>query len=90
VLTRAIEYRGSTIRDYLGGSGLGGGYQDEHRVYGRAGEACPVCAAMIEVVRVAGRSPHYCPWCQEIHHKDTKDTKKIAHRRAPGVPPSRI
>jgi formamidopyrimidine-DNA glycosylase len=70
VLTRAIEQRGSTIRDYVGGSGLGGGYQSEHRVYGRVGEACPVCAATIEVVRVAGRSSHYCPECQGLRSRD--------------------
>jgi formamidopyrimidine-DNA glycosylase len=65
VIAAAIEHRGSTIRDYVGGSGLRGGYQDEFRVYGRAGEACPTCSAAIEVVRVAGRSSHYCPGCQK-------------------------
>ena len=66
----AIERRGSTIRDYVGGSGLRGGYQDEFRVYGRTGEPCPACATAIEVVRVAGRSSHYCPGCQKaVHHK---------------------
>ena len=41
VLTRAIESRGSTIRDYVGGSGLRGGFQNEHAVYGRTGEPWP-------------------------------------------------
>jgi formamidopyrimidine-DNA glycosylase len=81
VIDAAIEHRGSTIRDYVGGSGLRGGYQDEFRVYGRAGEACPACATAIEVVRVAGRSSHYCSSCQRNHHKDTKDTKKTFGRR---------
>ncbi|HVK18847.1 MAG TPA: bifunctional DNA-formamidopyrimidine glycosylase/DNA-(apurinic or apyrimidinic site) lyase [Fimbriiglobus sp.] len=65
VIADAIEHRGSTIRDYVGGSGLRGGYQDEFRVYGRTGKPCPACAAVIEVVRVAGRSSHYCPGCQK-------------------------
>ena len=64
VIAHAIEHRGSTIRDYVGGAGQRGGYQDEFRVYGRTGEPCPGCAAAIEVVRVAGRSSHYCPRCQ--------------------------
>jgi formamidopyrimidine-DNA glycosylase len=64
VIAHAIEHRGSTIRDYVGGSGLRGGFQDEFRVYGRTGKPCPGCAAAIEVVRVAGRSSHYCPRCQ--------------------------
>jgi formamidopyrimidine-DNA glycosylase len=65
VIARAIEHRGSTIRDYIGGSGLRGGFQDRHAVYGRTGKPCPTCAAPIAVARVAGRSSHYCPRCQK-------------------------
>ena len=64
VLTRAIESRGSTIRDYVGGSGMRGGFQNEFAVYGRGGEGCPKCGAEIAVRRVAGRSSHFCPACQ--------------------------
>ena len=64
VLTHAITERGSTIRDYIGGSGLKGGFQDEFRVYGRTGSACLACAAAIVMLRVAGRSSHFCPACQ--------------------------
>ena len=64
VIASAIEHRGSTIRDYVGGSGLGGGYQDRHAVYGRTGEPCTACRTPIEVARVAGRASHYCPVCQ--------------------------
>jgi len=64
VITHAIEKRGSTIRDYVGGSGLKGGFQDEFRAYGRTGEPCVTCGVPIERVRVAGRSSHYCPKCQ--------------------------
>jgi formamidopyrimidine-DNA glycosylase len=65
VLNRAIEGRGSTIRDYVGGSGLKGAYQNEFRVYGRTGRACARCTTVIERVRLAGRSTHYCPQCQK-------------------------
>ena len=65
VLTRAIEARGSTIRDYVGGSGLKGGYQNEFRVYGRPGEPCARCGGPIQCVRLAGRSTHFCPVCQK-------------------------
>jgi formamidopyrimidine-DNA glycosylase len=64
VLTTAIAARGSTIRDYVGGSGLAGGYQLAHRVYGRTGEPCRTCGRAIECVRLAGRSSHFCPRCQ--------------------------
>jgi formamidopyrimidine-DNA glycosylase len=64
VLTRAIDQRGSSIRNYVGGSGLKGKYQDEFRVYGRAGEPCPRCRGPIERIRLAGRSTHFCSHCQ--------------------------
>ena len=64
VIAKAIEGRGSTIRDYVGGSGLKGGYQLEFAVYGRTGEPCLRCATPIKMVRVAGRSSHFCPKCQ--------------------------
>jgi formamidopyrimidine-DNA glycosylase len=64
VLERAIDRRGSSIRDYVGGSGQRGGYQDEFRVYGRKGKPCPRCRTAIERVRLAGRSTHFCPKCQ--------------------------
>jgi formamidopyrimidine-DNA glycosylase len=65
VLNRAIERRGSSIRDYIGGSGRQGEYQKEFRVYGRAGEPCPRCGASIGCIRLAGRSTHFCPHCQK-------------------------
>jgi formamidopyrimidine-DNA glycosylase len=65
VLTHAIEKRGSSIRNYVGGSGLKGEYQNEFRVYGRAGEPCGRCGSLIAGIRLAGRSTHFCPHCQK-------------------------
>jgi formamidopyrimidine-DNA glycosylase len=64
VLTRAIEARGSTIRDYVGGSGLRGGFQREFRVYQRTAQPCSRCKTPIERIVLAGRSTHFCPVCQ--------------------------
>lgn len=64
VLERAIERRGSSIQNYVGGSGLKGEYQNEFRAYGRTGEPCRRCKTPITRVRLAGRSTHYCPKCQ--------------------------
>lgn len=64
VLNRAIIKRGSSIRNYVGGSGLKGQYQEEFRVYGRTGEPCRRCGTAIERIRLAGRSTHFCPSCQ--------------------------
>jgi formamidopyrimidine-DNA glycosylase len=65
VLNRAIDKRGSSIRDYIGGSGRKGEFQEEFCVYGRTGLPCPRCGKAIVCVRLAGRSTHYCPWCQK-------------------------
>ncbi len=66
VLKRAIERRGSSIRNYVGGSGLKGAYQHEFRVYSRVGQPCPRCRQPIERVRLAGRATHFCPQCQPL------------------------
>ncbi len=65
VLKKAIESRGSTIRNYVGGSGLQGEYQEVLAVYGRGQAPCLICGTEIQVIRLAGRSTHFCPHCQK-------------------------
>ncbi|GBD37399.1 Formamidopyrimidine-DNA glycosylase [bacterium HR36] len=64
VLHRAIECRGSTIRDYIFGENGRGSYQEEFLVYGRAGAPCHRCQHPICRCSLAGRSCYYCPRCQ--------------------------
>ena len=64
VLRDAITKRGSSIRDFVGGSGREGEYQREFRVYGQTGEPCPRCRSPIACMRLAGRSTHFCVRCQ--------------------------
>jgi formamidopyrimidine-DNA glycosylase len=71
VLNRAITQRGSSIRDYVGGSGRKGQYQNEFRVYDRAGQPCPRCRRPIERMRLAGRATHFCPRCQPLRAPGT-------------------
>ena len=66
VLENAIAARGSTIRNYVGGSGLEGGFQHQLSVYGRAGEPCARCRTAVRCIRLAGRATHFCPKCQTI------------------------
>jgi formamidopyrimidine-DNA glycosylase len=66
VLARAIEKRGSSIRDYIGGSGVKGAFQEEFRVYGRTDEPCVRCRTPIVRIQLAGRSTHHCPRCQRV------------------------
>jgi len=66
VLEEAIRYEGSTLGDgtYRNALNQNGGYQNLHRVYGRAGEPCPRCGAAIERVVQAQRSTFFCKGCQ--------------------------
>ena len=65
VLREAIALGGSSISDYVDADGEEGFFQLQHRVYGREGEPCLVCATAIRRVVLAGRSSHYCPNCQK-------------------------
>lgn len=64
VLRTAIEHRGSSISDYVDSQGNRGSFQQLHRVYGREGQACPVCGTAIRRIVLGQRSAHYCPRCQ--------------------------
>lgn len=63
-LRTAIRHRGSTLRDYMDAEGNGGGFQDRHKVYDRAGKPCRTCKTPIERIVLGGRSTHFCPKCQ--------------------------
>src|SRR5467141_2253683 len=65
VLHEAIALGGSSINDYVDADGEEGFFQLQHRVYGREGELCLVCATAIRRVVLAGRSSHYCAKCQK-------------------------
>ena len=43
----------------------GGDFQNHFRVYGRAGEACPVCGTPITRLVVGQRGTHVCEFCQK-------------------------
>jgi formamidopyrimidine-DNA glycosylase len=64
VMLRSIETGGSSISDYVAPDGADGGYQDERRVYARAGQACGCCGARVRRIVIGQRSAHYCPRCQ--------------------------
>lgn len=66
VLDRAIRKHGSTILTFYYGDDERGEYQNEFRVYGRQGEPCRRCRALIAATRLAGRGTHYCPTCQAV------------------------
>jgi formamidopyrimidine-DNA glycosylase len=63
-LEAAIQAGGSTLRDFVGGDGRAGYFQNEHLVYGRGGEPCRRCGTKIRELRQGQRSTFYCPSCQ--------------------------
>jgi formamidopyrimidine-DNA glycosylase len=61
VLEEGIRRNGASI-DWVY---RGGEFQNDFRVYGRAGEACPVCGSEIQRLVVGQRGTHLCPRCQK-------------------------
>jgi formamidopyrimidine-DNA glycosylase len=64
VLADAISAGGSSIRDYRHADGSGGSFQEKFDVYGRAGQPCHACGAIIGRLVQQGRSTFFCPSCQ--------------------------
>src|ERR1700685_4362292 len=64
ILTTAIRLKGSSISDYVDADGQPGSFQQQHQVYGRAGDPCPICGTPIRRIVVGQRGTHYCPKCQ--------------------------
>ncbi len=61
-LAEAIAAGGSSLRDYVQTDGELGYFQHAWKVYGREGEACPLCVACPGIQRIvqSGRSTFYC------------------------------
>jgi formamidopyrimidine-DNA glycosylase len=64
ILSTAIRLKGSSISDYVDADGQRGSFQQQHQVYGRAGEPCLICGTPIRRIVVGQRGTHYCPKCQ--------------------------
>jgi formamidopyrimidine-DNA glycosylase len=70
VLEEAILYEGSTLSDgtYRNALNRAGGYQNQHRVYDRAGLPCPRCGGLIRRIVQAQRATFFCAGCQKRTH----------------------
>lgn len=64
VLTSAIRAGGTTLRDFYGGDGEPGYFQQQLVAYGREGEPCRRCDAPITAIVQGQRSTYYCKQCQ--------------------------
>jgi len=63
-LRAAIDAGGSTLRDFVGGDGRPGYFQQQYFVYGREGLPCRICATPVRRLVVGQRSSFFCPRCQ--------------------------
>ncbi|ERT57097.1 bifunctional DNA-formamidopyrimidine glycosylase/DNA-(apurinic or apyrimidinic site) lyase [Megasphaera vaginalis (ex Srinivasan et al. 2021)] len=64
VLAEGIAHGGTTIRDFVDGSGNEGKNRENLAVYGREGQPCKRCGTLITYVKQGGRGTHYCRRCQ--------------------------
>ena len=81
-LSQAIEFRGSSISNYVDAEGHAGGFQQLHQVYRRTGEPCYDCAARIRKIVVSSRSTHFCPRCQRAGRGRGRSTASLRGGKA--------
>lgn len=63
VLNKGIDFRGDSTSDYRNIDGRPGEFHAHHSAYQRTGETCEKrgCNGIIERIKLAGRSAHFCP-----------------------------
>ena len=64
VLNSAIEFGGTSLRDFVREDGKPGYFANQLNVYNKNGEPCPNCATPIQVRVLGQRSSFYCTQCQ--------------------------
>ena len=64
VLNDSIKKGGTTLKDFVNSDGKPGYFQQTLRVYGRGGEPCTQCSAILKEIRLGQRSTVYCTNCQ--------------------------
>ena len=72
VLKEAIQFRGTSMRNYRDSNGEKGSFINRIRVYNKENKPCPVCSGEIKRIVQSGRSTFYCQRCQQIHAKTAK------------------
>lgn len=64
ILANAIEQGGTTLRDFVGGTGQPGYFAQHLSVYGRGDLPCLNCETPLKELRLGQRSTVFCPKCQ--------------------------
>lgn len=63
-LEEALAAGGSSVRDFVGGDGNAGYFQQRYFVYARTMLPCRLCGAPIRAIRQSQRTTYFCPRCQ--------------------------
>lgn len=64
ILAHAITRGGTTLRDFISPDGAPGYFEQELSVYGRGGEPCRACGAVLRQASIGQRASVWCPRCQ--------------------------
>ncbi|MGR4069947.1 bifunctional DNA-formamidopyrimidine glycosylase/DNA-(apurinic or apyrimidinic site) lyase [Halomonas sp. LR3S48] len=64
VLAAAIAQGGTTLRDFVSGTGEPGYFKQRLNVYGRHGQGCRRCNGELRLVTLGQRASVFCPACQ--------------------------
>lgn len=65
ILEAAIKQGGTTLKDFVGGDGKPGYFQQTLHIYGKTGSKCPKCQSALKSLKLASRNSVYCPKCQK-------------------------
>ncbi len=63
ILSKAIEYKGTTIRSYTSSLNVKGEYQQFLMVHTK--NICPFCMKTLEKKKISGRTTYFCKECQK-------------------------
>jgi formamidopyrimidine-DNA glycosylase len=66
VINEGLKYNGSSDESYILPDSSIGQYQKHFKIYGKEGEKCSRCKAIIKRIKHAGRSYFFCSRCQRI------------------------
>lgn len=64
-LKEAIKLGGTSINTFVSSSGQRGEFVNKLKVYGRGGEKCRRCQAILKKTKIAGRGTVFCDECQK-------------------------
>jgi formamidopyrimidine-DNA glycosylase len=85
VLAQGVENRGTSFSDYVDGDGRRGDNASRLWVFGREGEPCRSCGAVVQRIVQGARSTFLCPRCQRSSWARTRPVCAQKRKAAPAA-----